>query len=42
MKSDTEATVKWTCEKAIVEARIVAQAAPPHLMDGLLITGTPR
>ena len=37
-----EGVVRLTCERAVVSAKIVAQAAPPHLMDGLIVKAKPR
>jgi outer membrane protein TolC len=38
----TQGAVRFTCEKATVVAKIVAQPSPPYLMDGLLLNAKPK
>lgn len=37
-----QGAVRFTCEKAIVLAKIAAQPSPPYLMDALLVNAKPK
>lgn len=39
---DDKGSVRFTCEKATVVAKIVAQSSSPYLMDGLLVNAKPK
>jgi hypothetical protein len=41
VKNDTAAIVRLQCERGAVHATIVVNAAPPHLIDGLLLKPAP-
>ena len=41
VKSDTAAVVRIQCEHGAINATIVVNAAPPHLIEGLLLKPAP-
>ncbi len=41
VRSDTAALVRVQCERGAIHATIVVNAAPPHLVDGLLLKPAP-
>ena len=41
VKSDKAALVRLQCERGAVHVTVVVNAAPPHLIDGLLLKPAP-
>ncbi len=41
VKNDASAVVRLQCERGAVNATVVVNAAPPHLIDGLLLKPAP-
>lgn len=41
VKNDTAALVRLQCERGAVNATVVVNAAPPHLLEGLLLEPAP-
>ncbi len=41
VKNDTSALVRLQCERGALNATVVVNAAPPHLIDGLLLKPAP-
>ena len=41
VKNDAAALVRIQCERSALHATVAVNAAPPHLMEGLLIKPAP-